>query len=516
MTTTLASISSARRTSVQDALGKHVVLLLAGAVVLARLPFLGRALGKDEAGYLMIGQQWQHAGTSLYGNYWVDRPPLLITIFRSAALTGGTVPLRLIGCLAAGLLVLGSAHVARQLAGDRAARWAAVCAAVMCVSPWLGAFEVNGELLSAPFVVGGFAATLLALRLPERGRALAAAGLAGMAMVAAVMVKQNIADVGVFATVAFVLAWRRGEVTGRRLGGIVAGFGAGVAFGLGVMAAWTLLHGTSLYGVFDAMYPFRVEAGRVMASSNRQGANARLWLLLVSWLISGGAIIMAVITWALMSRRLRGTAAWALVATLVFDVASVILGGNYWHHYLIQLVGPVSILAGVLVARRQPGTRLVLTAAAVTTALTWAVVVPGPTTSTGSTLGHAVAEVAAPSDTIVTLYGNADVTQTSGLSSPYPYLWSLPARILDPRLDTLDRVLRSPSAPTWFVAWTDLRQWSPGVASTVRWVQRHYHPVATYGSHTVYLRNGVQRAAPLLPGVSSPTTTTPATEENLP
>ena len=62
----------------------------------------------DEAGFLSVGAQWQPGGTSLYGDYWVDRPPLLITIFRLAAELGGLVPLRLVGCLATLLAVLGS------------------------------------------------------------------------------------------------------------------------------------------------------------------------------------------------------------------------------------------------------------------------------------------------------------------------------------------------------------------------------------------------------------------------
>lgn len=515
MTITLVSTPRAAiRTP--GALRRSVGYLLAAAAVAARLPFLAESTGKDEAGYLMVGQQWSHAGTSLYGNYWVDRPPLLIAIFRFAAQQGGLVPLRLVGCLAAALVVIGCAHVARRIAGDRAAGWAALTAAVMTVSPLLGGLEVNGELLSAPFVVGGIAAALAALRSEHSGRAVAFAGLAGAATVAAVMVKQNIGDVGVFATVAFMLAWRRGEVTGRRLGASVVGYVVGAGVCLGVVAVWTLLHGTSLTGVFDAMYPFRVEAGRVMAASNRQHANARLWVLLGSWLLSGGAIIMGAVTWALVSRRLHGAASWGLVATLVFDVASILLGGSYWHHYLIELVVPISIVAGVLVARRQPGTRAVLVLAAVVAALAWSTALPASRTSVGHTLGHAVARVARPHDTIVTLYGHADVTHSSGLPSPYPYLWSLPARTLDPAQHALDSVLRGPSAPTWFVAWTPVSSWQNETSTTSRLIARHYHPVARLDEHTVYLRNGVSRAAPIVAGGVAPASTTSAHKENLP
>src|SRR6188768_1191756 len=148
-------------------LARLLVPASAVVAVAARIPFLRSALAPDEAGFLLVGQQWRPGGTSLYGSYWVDRPPLLVTLFRLASELGGEVPLRLMGCLATAIVVLGCAHVARTIAGHRAAAWAA--------------------------------------------------GLAGAATVAALLVKQNMADVGVFAAVVRLVGWRRGEVSGRRL-----------------------------------------------------------------------------------------------------------------------------------------------------------------------------------------------------------------------------------------------------------------------------------------------------------
>ena len=73
---------------------------MAVGVCLGWLPFVGRSLSPDEAGYLIVGGQWTD-GSSLYGDYWVDRPPALIAIFEAADALGGAVPLRLIGALAA-------------------------------------------------------------------------------------------------------------------------------------------------------------------------------------------------------------------------------------------------------------------------------------------------------------------------------------------------------------------------------------------------------------------------------
>src|SRR3954469_16645672 len=140
-----------------------VVWIVALVAVGLRLPLLSRPPSPDEAGFLLVGGQWHSGGSSLYGNFWVDRPPLLITVFRVAADAGGLVPLRLIGCLATALVIFGVAHLARLLAGRSAAGWAPVAAATLLVSPLAGAQAVNGELLAAPLVVWGIVAAVHAL-----------------------------------------------------------------------------------------------------------------------------------------------------------------------------------------------------------------------------------------------------------------------------------------------------------------------------------------------------------------
>ena len=65
--------------------------------------------------------------------------------------------------------------------------------------------------------------------------------------------------------------------------------------------------------------------------------------------------------------------------------------------------------------------------------------------------GEAVGEVAHPDDTILVLYGAPEVVRASGLDSPYPYLWSLPIRTLDPELAQMLATMRGPDAPVWIV-----------------------------------------------------------------
>ena len=183
---------------------------------------------------------------------------------------------------------------------------------------------------------------------------------------------------------------------------------------------------------------------------------------------------------------------------MLFDVASIALGGSYWNHYLVQLVVPVAVLSGLLVASRQPAARTVLVAVALAAVTAVGVYVTGSHTTAGTSVGEAVGDVAAPQDTIVTTWGHADVTRASGLSSPYPYLWSLPARTLDPNLVDLRALLAGPRAPTWFVRGaasapgtsTATAPSPPGCwpRTTTRWPRS--------SGHTIYLHRGVERAVP--------------------
>jgi len=91
--------------------------------------------------------------------------------------------------------------------------------------------------------------------------------------------------------------------------------------------------------------------------------------------------------------------------------------------------------------------------------------------------------------------GRADLQHTSGLGSPYPYLWSLPMRTRDPGYAELRALLAGPDAPTWFVEWVDLDAWSPeGVPELRGVVEEQYvrHGTACDG-HPVYLLRGEDR-----------------------
>lgn len=467
------------------------------AAVAGRLPFLMHASSPDEAGFLLVGGQWDGPGSSLYRNYWVDRPPLLITIFRLAASLGGLTALRLIGCVAVAIVVIGSGRVAAMIAGRRAAGWAAVTAAGLCLSPLLGGYEVNGELLAAPFTLGGIACVIVAVRSTERRSAARAAAAAGALAMASLLIKQNLADVAVFGAVAFVLSSRRDRDRFRAL--TLRAFAGASATAL-VVAAWTLLHGTSLTGVFDAMYPFRIHADQVQAAGGSQHSAARLIGLAVVALVSGLGLLLIAVARDVVLHRRRDPLWSALVVMTGFAVVSVLLGGNYWHHYLVELIVPLSLASGVLAARRSLAARTLVAYVVVAGFVCWSLNMTAAQGSTGQAVGQAVAASAHPGDTIVTAWGHADVTFASGLRSPYAQLWSLPVKTLDPALTNLDAVLTGPAAPTWFVAWNHVHSWGLDTARTSAILGQDYRRAGMVCGRTIYLRAGVDRPAPTAVG----------------
>lgn len=478
-------------------------ILVVGAIALLgvalRLPFLTVPPGPDESGFFIIGQQWRD-GSSLYGDYWVDRPPLLLTIFWLVpSITG----LRVVGCLAVAAVVLLVALAAYVARGHRAAVAAAGTAALLSAAPWLGIVRVNGELLASPFVAGAMALTVLMLREGARRPHLLALG-AGAASAAAFGVKQSSVDGFVFGTVALVvLALTRPERRRRALTLLLAAVGGALALAA-LLVAWGASRGTDPVELYQAVVTFRAEAGEVIRESASAATGARLREMVLAWLASGLALL-TVVALVLGVRHRRDPLVVATLATLLAGSAVALLGGSYWLHYLAQLIPAAALAAAWLVGAPDPHrarrAAVVLVAAwlPIATAVTFAeeLVHPlgdGPAEATGAF----VREASEPGDTIVVAYGQPNVVLDSGLDAPYEHLWSLPIRVLDPDLDRMSALVESPDRPTWVVQWgkDGFATWAVRTDDFSAAVHEHYREAGTVCGRTVWLRDDVERTLP--------------------
>lgn len=448
------------------------VVGLATLAGLCVAPYAGRMLSPDEGGLLLLASQWSPGG-SLYGDYFVDRPPGLIALFRLADLLGGSAwSVRALGVAA----VVASVLLAGLL--GRAARVSptlpALTAALLVVSPLFGGTVVNGELLGLPFLLGGCAAVITAARAE---RWLPWAALGGVLGAAGVLVKQSLLDVFVLAVVLLLARRRYGALA------VVAGAAAAtLAAAVGAAA----LRGTAPGDLWEAVVVFRQQAAAVIAASATGSTTARLGGMLLALLATGAPLLVV----ALVRRGRASALLWPALAVLAWELFVVLGGGSYWLHYLMGLVPGLVLLTAAAAQQVPPPGRLLTTAyavMAVSTVAALAVVAVRPIERPEEPVIAWLDRHADAGDTAVVAFGGPNILQETGLRSPYPDLWSLPVRVHDPELDVLAALLRSDGRPTWVVvAGRSLGSW--GIDATVAdaVLDDHYALATTAGDWTIY------------------------------
>jgi hypothetical protein len=438
-------------------------LVLAGGVlaVAVRLPFLTAPLGADEGGYLLVASQWHPGGTSLYGNYWVDRPPLLILFFSLADDLGGAVGLRLLGCVAACSVVVLSHVLGRSLGERTRAPWPVVAATAFVCSPITR--DVDGELIAVPLVLLGLVFAAWA-REPGRSRRqrLTLWFAAGAVAAAGAMVKQNFLDAFVFgATLLAAEVCTRQTRLRDSAGSFLALLTSG-ALTLGAILGFAAARGTSPGALWDALIVFRFDAAASIAGSAADSTQDRFVRLVLLFCVSGALVLVGALLVHAVRRPVRPVAV-ATAGLVGWELFSILAGGGYWTHYLVGLIPGLVVTVGILHA--SPGRVRVIVRATSAYALTFTVIAAASTAIVRSSPTSAdrvavwLREHVQPGDTAVVMYGQPHILETAGLASPYPELWSLPVRVRDPELVQLTEVLQGKTPPTWVVAVNGLSTW---------------------------------------------------------
>jgi 4-amino-4-deoxy-L-arabinose transferase-like glycosyltransferase len=317
-------MSAARRTAIL------VALAAVALAVLLRLPFFGAPLTADEGGYAEAARLWEH-GATLYRDVWVDRPQGLILVFRGVLQLGSSTDLiRAVAAVVGALSVLATMLLAFRLTGLRIVAFAAgLLMATAGASPFLESFTLAGELLASLAAI----LSLLAFTAYAHSRSLAWLAVAGLASGCALMIKQSGFDAAL-AIVAY-LAWTERR---RGLGPIALFVGAAAA---PVLAG--LLSAASLHSWWFAVVGYRGSGDSLVTGS----VVHRLGLLVDS--LPGAAkgfgllVLLGAFGWRGSPLLLR---LWLGAAVL-----GVLGGGNFHFHYYLQLVPPLSILAGSGVER---------------------------------------------------------------------------------------------------------------------------------------------------------------------
>jgi 4-amino-4-deoxy-L-arabinose transferase-like glycosyltransferase len=466
------------------------VALGVGLALALRMPWLDAALGRDEGGAAFIALAWHHSGPYAYGSYFLDRPPLLLLLFKLAAGADGATGVRLLGALAAVSLVALCTLLAVRVAGARAAPWAALISAALTSSLALQSVYTPGELLAA---VPSTASVLCVVAALERGEGARWSWSAAGALAAgALLVKQSFGDAlvaGVVALLAAGLARGVGRSEALRR---VASYLAGVAATVVAVVVWALVMNVSGHDIWYALVGFRLDAASVLATG---AVGARLTSHLGSPLLYSGlgsALALAAVGVALLRDRPAERA--ALGAWLLAGAAGIVLGGVYWPHYLIELAPAAAVGAAALLARRALPAALALCL----------VLAPGALYAAGPirhdrgdqlqqsavTVGRYLRDRAEPGQTDYMLYARADILYYSGLRDPFPYNWTLMIRAVPHAREKLYALLASPRRPTWIVKWDPFGAYGMNRHRVVRLMRRHYRRVASVCHHSVYLERG--------------------------
>lgn len=443
-------------------------LLLAVALCLVlRFPGFLWPLTPDEAGFLLVARNWSPEPLNPFGFYWVDRPPTLIGLYKAADMLGGSYMPRVFGAALAAVLVVAAHRASRLVGGHSAARWATVAAVALVSNPELSAWAGKGEMLAIPFIMVGCWLSLESLQRPHTWRGLALACGAGTAAVLALGMKQNLVGGLVFGAVVLASSrWSRRLSRPEALG-LAASALAGAALPVVALCYWAARNGVQLSTLWDMNYAFRSDAFSVITQASMETPLARAGELGRLFVETGMLAVLALFVVSLRRATLNHRpVASAVLVMWVVDIIGVVLGGSYWTSYLIPLIPAAALSVALLAGTDGYRGRFMRVIVVVTALLStyWLVhfTISRTVGDTGPTAYHAglaIREVAQPDDTILSLYGRADIVEASGLRAPYRYLWSLPARTLDPQLAELRALVASQQAPTWVVEWIPVNSW---------------------------------------------------------
>ncbi|KQV72711.1 hypothetical protein ASC64_20410 [Nocardioides sp. Root122] len=487
----------------------RTVWIAAIAAFVARFPGLLWPLRPDEAGFLLVARSLHPEPDSLYGRYWVDRPPPVIWLVQATDWVGGAYTHRLVGALACALLVLASAAATREtalragvvdpVAVRRLAGWVAVGTAALVSNAQIDPVAAKGEVLGIPLVL---ASCWLSLRAVRR-LAAADAFWAGCLAVLAVGFKQSILGGIVFGAVLLLGSAAARHLPGRTAGRFALAAVAGGAVPVAVVVAWTLASGSRLQTLWYTSVSFRSDASRVIASQNSEGAQSRIGVLVVVF-VGVGMLLLLVCFLVRVPSLVRHDAVpvVAILAMVTVDLLGVAFSGSFWLPYLFVLVPPLSLALAALVAhdhlglsrhRVSPAVVAVVATSSVLSLVAWTAAWAVGRVPVEVRTGEAIAAAARPGDRVLVYGGRADIQWASRAESPYPYLWSLPMRTLDPDLEELRRVLTGSNPPTWFVEATHITAWSElGTRPIERSLISKYEFVRTAcGRYRIYHLNSV-------------------------
>lgn len=452
-------------------------LLCAVIVVILRVPFINVPLGIDEGGDSFVARAWGSTEGSMYGGSWLDRPPLLILIYKFGVL-GGDLGVRLLGMLAALLLLTATMVIAHRIAGPRAARITGVITAVMTSSVVLGAVFTGNELLASVPATYSILALMWARDALYPRRWLYAAGVLATC---ALLIKQSFGEVLVAGIVFLFVSWLTQARSGFRIEWLWWWL-AGIATPLLATFAWFEAYSVGARSFVYAVAGFRLDSLAQLSGSPHGAGSMMLRLGLPIALVSGCLFLVPwSVSW-LVRRRADPQLVLPLAAWLAVGFIAIAGGGNYYPHYFIQPVAALAVLSGCALAATRRRMLALATAVMVLVLAVGNVAVGAALRSVDPPQQRTLAVAdylrsnAQPDDTLYVLYARANLLYYADMQTPYPYSWTQMVRTVPNAENRLRGMLKSPlERPTWIVEWQGATIFGMDAnGETRRLIRKHY------------------------------------------
>lgn len=481
--------------SLVDWLWLGVAVLLSLAV---RIPFFRIPLLADEGGYAYAASGWVEGTGQLYDDLWISRPQGIFFIYAGILnLFGGdSVAFRFAAWIAIALTTVAVWGFARIWASPWASTVAALFFAVMSGLPNLEGFSANSEMFM------GFPIALAALWLLRTSRT----GwnpwhLVGIGLLLGIATSIKPAAAVMFpVTGAFILKLEDGAPLRERIRRSLF-----VTAGITIVGILSLLHGWYL-GWSDFIYAtfiYRLTAqssatvglqhnleaiGRLVAKCwNLVGLTLGLLFLLRCNTLGDPLHLDKMASWPSRLRhrvvtrrcghasepaapvhRLAGDGRLLLNLWLLGSLFGVSIGGDWWSHYLIQVVAPLSIwiaisLESILRVLHRRERILVWTWSGVLLiAPFWVLLLGGTERMTDAMFGHpgfpAQAEVAAyirehtePGTPIYVAFDQASIYYLADRPPAYRHLYDQELRGIPTSYSDIISIIRGDDRPKYII-----------------------------------------------------------------
>ena len=443
----------------------------------------------DEGGYAWATRSWVNGSGTLYDDIWISRPQGIFYVYAGIFnLFGtGTTAFRFAAWIAIALTLVAIWAYARMYAGPVAALTSAAIFAVASASPNLEGYSANAEMFMGFPAALAAAWLLFGVRHGFRRWHLVAIGIL---LGAAITLKPSAAVMVPVAAAFLVLPASGSERkhAWQQTGWIIVGVALiGIASLIdGWMIGWhNFVYATMTYRL-TAQSAATVGLAYNLEAIGRLALRALPLLLLVVLLLAlkhrrGAQLVFqatrsrgwraGLSTWRRSTRTSIGRcqdAHFLLQLWLVAAIAGASVGGDWWAHYLIQLVAPLSIWIGVTLCRllhafKPIPTRTLLATAVILLLLPYRVLLAGGTTAmTQEMFSHpgypAQADVAAYlrthsplGTTIYVAFDQASIYYLADRPPAYRHLYDQELRGIPSSYADLIAIIRGPNPPMFIV-----------------------------------------------------------------